>query len=410
MLQHFHILTLTHRHSDLKDIGRLALAFNAKDDLRPTLHQLMERQEMSECFYLATCNRISFFFTTTATVDEAYKLNMLPEQAEASLLREMVHYQGKAAVDHIFEVAASIDSLVIGERQILGQLRDAYEKCRKWGMTGDDLRVIFDRTVVAAKDVYANTRIGEKSVSVVSLSVRKMLQFAPSQNARVLLIGAGQTNALVTKFLRKYNYSNVTVFNRSLERAENLAAGFEGGNAYSLDALNSYDKGFDVMFVCTASLNPIVTADNIGQLLNGEAIEGKLIIDLAVPANVSEAVAQQSAEGLRYIGVEDLKQLAEENMSFRSREIHIARNLLNEHLETLEQDYRQRQLEKAMSQLPAEIKEVRQRAINEVFAKELATLDPDTRDLFNRVTLYMEKKCIGIPMKTAREVLIGQQI
>ena len=112
MLQHFHILTLTHRHSDLKDIGRLALAFNAKEELRPALHQLMERQQMSECFYLATCNRISFFFTTETVVNEDYKLGMLPQRAEESLLREMVHYQGREAVSHLCEVAASIDSLV----------------------------------------------------------------------------------------------------------------------------------------------------------------------------------------------------------------------------------------------------------------------------------------------------------
>lgn len=107
MLKHFHILTLTHRHSDLKDIGRLALAFNAKDELRPALHQLMERQQMNECFYLATCNRISFFFTTEMEVDEDYKLGMLPQRAEASLLREMVHYQNQDAVSHLCEVGSA---------------------------------------------------------------------------------------------------------------------------------------------------------------------------------------------------------------------------------------------------------------------------------------------------------------
>ncbi|PHI19635.1 glutamyl-tRNA reductase [Lewinellaceae bacterium SD302] len=410
MLQHFHILTLTHRHSDLKDIGRLALAFNATEELRPALNQLMERQRMNECFYLATCNRISFFFTTEAEVNEDYKLGMLPERAEESLLREMVHYQGRDAVSHLCEVAASIDSLVIGERQILGQLREAYEQCRQWGMTGDDLRVIFDRVVIAAKDVYANTRIGEKSVSVVSLSVRKMLQLVPRRDARVLLIGAGQTNTLVTKFLRKYEYPKVTVFNRSPERAENLAKGFAEGQAYPLDELTAFKGGFDVIFVCTASFEPIINADNLPQLLNGESLNGKLIIDLAVPSNVSGEVAAMTAEGLHYVGVEDLRQLAKENMSFRSREILIARDLLDVHLNTLGQDYRQRQLEIAMRQLPAEIKEVRQRAINEVFAKELEGLDPETRELFERVTLYMEKKCIGIPMKTAREALIGQRV
>ena len=165
-----------------------------------------------------------------------------------------------------------------------------------------------------------------------------------------------------------------------------------------------------LFFVCTSSLEPIVNTGNLAQLLNGESLRGKLIIDLAIPCNVSDEVAVMTDEGLHYVGVEDLRQLAKENMGFRSREILIARDLLDVHLNTLDQDYRQRRLERAMSQLPAEIKEVRLRAINEVFAKELEVLDPDTRELFDRVTLYMEKKCIGIPMKTAREALIGQRV
>lgn len=409
MLQHFHILTLTHRHSELKDIGRLAAAFASENELEHSLSALMERQQMDECFYLATCNRISWFFTTRRAVDDDFKVAMLEKEGMLDIQRDLIHYQGKAAIAHLAEVAASIDSLVVGERQILGQLRDAYDKCRAWGFTGDDLRIIFDKVVVAAKDVYANTRIGEKSVSVVSLSIRKLLQLAPRRESRILLIGAGQTNQLVTKFLRKYEYQHVTVFNRSLPKAEQLAKNFKGNKAFTLDQLTSYEDGFDVIIVCTASLEPIVNSNNFSALLNGEDQAGKLLIDLAIPNNVSDDIIAERANGLHYVGVEDLRQLAKENMSFRSRETLIAKDLLDNHIQELENNYRQRQLEKAMSNLPVEIKEVRKKAINEVFAKEIQALDPETRALFDRVTLYMEKKCIGIPMKTAREALITKR-
>jgi glutamyl-tRNA reductase len=404
MLEQFHILTLTHRHSDLKDIGRLSAAFSPDNDLRGQIKALMERQSLDECFYLATCNRIAFFFTTTRAVDDGFKVAMLPNGAMKPLLRKLIHFQGKEAVAHLCEVAASVDSLVIGERQILGQLREAYEQCRTWGTTGDDLRVILDHVVRAAKDVYANTRIGEKSVSVVSLAVRKMLQLAPRRESRILLIGAGATNSLVAKFLRKYEYPNVTVFNRSVKRAQQLAASFPNGQALQLDELTEYRAGFDVVFVCTAAVDPILHLENLPGLLNGEAAQGKLIIDLAVPNNVADkAVAAYRAEGLHYVCVEDLRHLARENMSFRSREILLARDVLGGHLEELEQNYRQRILERAMSKLPLKIKEVRNRAVNEVFAKELDELDPQSRELLDRVLVYMEKKCISIPMKAARE-------
>lgn len=406
MPQHFHILTLTHRQSDLKIIGRLAAAFAPEGGQEERVGALMERQAMDECFYLATCNRITWFFTTQRTIDRDFKVNMVPDPALAEVQEKLVHYQGREALMHLCEVAASVDSLVVGERQILGQLREAYERARAWGHTGDDLRVIFDKIVVAAKDVYANTRIGEKSVSVVSLAVRKLLQLVPRRDARVLLVGAGQTNHLVAKFLRKYEYHRVTVFNRSLPKAAALARTFPASVAHTLDQLEHFRGGFDVMVVCTAAVDPIVNEKNFKALLNGESPRGKLIIDLAIPSNVAEIVVAHRAEGLHYVGVEDLRQLARENMGFRSREILLARDILSNHIDELERGYRQRKLERAMSHLPVEIKEVRRRAIDQVFARELEELDPAARELLEKVTLYMEKKCIGIPMKAAREALI----
>lgn len=405
MLQHFHILTLTHRQSELKDIGCLVAAFDPDGRTRERLVEIKERQGIDELFYLATCNRITLCFTTRQTVDEDFKVALIDDPATANLRRSMIHYQGNVAINHLFEIAASIDSLVIGERQILGQLRESYEKCRNWGLTGDDLRIIFDRTVLAAKDVYANTRIGEKSVSIVSLAVRKMLAKIPQKDARILLVGAGQTNNLVAKFLRKYDYQNITVFNRSLGKAEQLATSFANGKAYPLTELTNFDQGFDVLFVCTGATDPIIHAANIGGLVKAENPSHKLVVDLAVPNNVHESALEESA--FQYVAVEDLRQLAQENMAFRGQEIQRSRELLQIHLEELTTNYRQRLLERALHQLPVEIKAVKQKAVDQVFAKELEDLDPETRELMERMLSYMEKKCIGIPMKAAREALIG---
>lgn len=406
MLQHFHILTLTHRQSDLKDIGRLVTAIDPDGNTREHLQELKDRQGIDELFYVGTCNRVTLFFTTKQLVDRNFKVAMLKGEKSNDLLAAMTHYQGTEAINHLFAVASSIDSLVIGERQILGQLREAYEKCRQWGFTGDDLRVIFDRTVVAAKDVYAKTRIGEKSISIVSLAIRKMLARAPKKEARILLIGAGQTNSLVAKFLRKYEYHNVTVFNRSPKRAYQLAASFKEGAGYPLSELSEYKEGFDVIFVCTSAIDPVINASNIENLIGDEAAFDKIIIDLAVPNNVADDVVENYA--FNYVCVEDLRQLAKENMSFRTQEIQKARQRLHIHEEELRDLYRQRLLERALQDYPVQIKEVRKKAMEEVFAKELAELDHDPRvkELMEKALHYMEKKCIGIPMKAAREALI----
>jgi glutamyl-tRNA reductase len=219
-----------------------------------------------------------------------------------------------------------------------------------------------------------------------------------------LLVGAGQTNNLVAKFLKKYQYENVTVFNRSYGRAEELVSRFTTGRAFALDELPSYTGGFDVLFVCTGSTEPIITPELLPALLAGEAPEAKIVIDLAVPHNVAPAL--RAAPSFQYIQIEHLRHLAQENHSFRENEILRANHLLNDHREDFLLAFRERRLELALRGLPQEIKAVRHRAVNEVFRKDLEDLDDNARDLMERMLVYMEKKCIGIPMKAAREALL----
>lgn len=402
MLQHFHILTLTHRNAKLKEIGELVRAFEGQDGLQQRLVKLRERGMVDEVMYTATCNRILLLFTTRLPVDEVFKTSLLSSAAPG--LSRLKHLSGIRAIKHLYEVAGSIDSLVVGERQILGQLRDSQQRCRDWGLIGDDLRIISNQAVLAAKDIYANTRIGEKSVSVVSLSMQQLQRHAPSRKSRVLMIGAGQTNVLVTKFLRKQGYTNVTVANRTLKRAEQLAGGFAEGSALRLDQLSDYRGGFDVLFVCTAAAQPVVTCELFASLLAGESAAGKIVVDLGVPADVAEQTVERY--DFTYIAIEHLRQLAEENMDFRRREVDTAHSIIKKHLKETETLYQTRLIERAMSEVPEQIKAVRHNALNKVFRKELETVDPETRELMDRMMLYMEKRCIGIPMQAAREAVV----
>lgn len=404
MLQHIHILTLTHRHAKLKEIGTIVAAFEAGGLLRDRLTDLKESGKVDEVYYLATCNRVSLLFATDRVVDQAFRDALLPG-VEVPALGAMQYFQGMKAVYHLFEVAGSIDSLVVGERQILGQFRESYDRCREWGLIGDDLRIVCDRIVLAAKDVYNSTRIGEKSVSIVSLAMQRLQKFNPRPDARILMIGAGQTNLLVTKFLKKAGQQRLTVFNRTQARAQSLSNPFPEGEGLALSELENYDKGFDVLIVCTSAAEPIVTNGLFHWLLAGEDPRDKVVIDLGVPADVAESTV--AGHDFEYVGIEQLRALAEENMGFRREEIKRAHGVLHTHLGELETSYRQRVLERAMSHLPQEIKAIKHTAVNQVFAKELEKLDPEAQELMHRMMTYMEKRCIGIPMKAAREAILG---
>jgi glutamyl-tRNA reductase len=267
-------------------------------------------------------------------------------------------------------------------------------------LTGDWIRLGFQQALLGAKSVYANTKIGDKPVSIVSLAIQKMLNAHLSKDARILLVGAGQTNQLVSKFLQKHHYNNVTVFNRSLDKAQKLASGFDG-EGLTLDELYNYDKGFDVLIVCTGATTPIITEKLFSQLCQNNT-DRKVIIDLAIPNNVTNEVAR--SEQVEYIEIEGLRNLAKVNLAFREQEVGKARVLLQSFLDEFPFVIKQRQLEIAMSAVPKEIRAVKSKAINEVFHKEVAQLDDSARALLEDMLTYMEKKCIGIPMKAAREL------
>jgi glutamyl-tRNA reductase len=163
-----------------------------------------------------------------------------------------------------------------------------------------------------------------------------------------------------------------------------------------------------VLFVCTAAAEPLITRERVQSLLAGEVAQGKIVVDLGVPADVAESAVRH--HGFTYIAIEHLRSLAEENMDFRRREVDLAHAIVSRHLEETQTTYQTRLIERAMQEVPDQIKAVRQNALNKVFRKELQEVDPETRELMDRMMLYMEKRCIGIPMKAAREAVLAQKV
>ncbi len=409
MLKGYHILTVTHKNTPLSLMGSFIFNEATEEELRAKLEALKAAFGLNELMYAATCNRVIFLFHTNRQVSGSLRqafFNFVNPGLNGELIKKhVVHHEGDAAVQHLFRVAASIDSLVVGEREILRQLREAYQRCLDWELTGDKIRLLMGQAVIAAKDVYSNTRLGEKSVSVVSLAIRKMMDRHLPKSARILMIGAGQTNVLVAKFLVKFGFSNVTVFNRTLEKARAIAGKFSNGKALHLSSLEDYSGGFDCLIVCTGATRAFVDEALYSRLLNGEK-DSKIAIDLSVPRNIETSISE--AFDVKLIEVESLKKLAKQNLSFREQEVGQAQELLDTHFEEFKIVFHTREIELAFRQIPREVQAVREKAMNEVFRKELEHLDENSRSLVERMLVYMEKKCTGIPMRVAREALVAK--
>ncbi|MEM1320661.1 MAG: glutamyl-tRNA reductase [Bacteroidota bacterium] len=406
MLAGYKILTITHRRSQLKELGQFAVQANDDALLRQKLEELKQQFELGELMYLSTCNRIMYFFYQEGPLKDSFVTRFIKavnpgiKQDTFMRLHDYIDLHiGEDAVRHLFEVSASIDSLVVGEREILRQVRQAYNRSKDWGLTADHLRLAMGITVEAAKEVYNQTRIGEKPISVVSLAIQKLLATKLPRTSRILLIGAGQTNTLVAKFLVKNEFTNVKVFNRSIEKADLLAEKF-GGRGHTLQELPYYREGFDCIIICTGSTRALINTELYKQLLNGEQ-DKKVLIDLAIPYNIDQEVVKQFP--VEYIEIEGIRCLAKENLGFREQEVSKAKALLDLRIRAFHDTFQQRRIEKAMRQVPSEIKAIKSHAMNVVFKKELDTLDEESRELLERMMSYMEKRCISIPMQAAKK-------
>lgn len=406
-MKYLKVIAFTHKQIELKDLGRLVIC---QENLTDKLLKVKNQFGISEIFYLATCNRVEFVMITPQAVDKVFAkefiqaLNIgLCSVSTATLLGAASIYEGQEALEHLLRTSCSLESLIVGEKEILAQVRKAYESCREAGLTGDCLRMFMGCIVKTAKEVYTHTNISKNPISVVSLAYRKLKDLKLCSNARVLIIGAGETNRNISKYLQKHKFSNFSVFNRTLSKAASLAADLDG-QAYNLEALTDYHNGFDVIITCTSATEPIITTALYNSLLNGDTSR-KTIVDLAVPNDTHSEVLEKFP--VNYIEVRSLNEIAKRNIQERYEELVHAENIIAENISAFIHELKQRQVELAMRKVPEKIKEIRNTALNSVFASELQSMDDQSRQVLEKVINYMEKKYISVPMVMAKDILVN---
>ena len=408
-MKNFRILAFTHKTIDIRDIGR----FHIEDgQLEKRLIPLKKKSGISELLYLSTCNRVELMMVShekpsPAWLHDFFKhFNPAWTKKEIHFAEEKVKiYEGEDAVRHLLYVASSIDSLVVGEREIITQVRKAYEVCSQLNLSGDFIRLLVKITIETAKKIYSDTQIAQRPVSVVSLAYRKLQEAGVKKNSRLLFIGAGETNTSIAQYLKKENWSSVHVFNRSLENAEKLAEQFKG-KAHSLENLKKHKTGFDVLISCTASAETIVDSKLFSTLVAGDKGK-KIIVDLAIPSDVDAAVAE--LKNVEYIGIESLKTIARENLEHRQKELERCKEIIDIALTDFKKKMREREVEIAMKALPGLLKEIRENATEKVFSKEVEKLDPKSKEVLKKILDYMEGKYISVPMKITKNILVKDE-
>jgi len=401
----YKVLTVTHKHVPVEQLRHYIINSDKTSlEFADKLKFIKQNMHLDELMYLSTCNRVTYFFTTNAEVNTGFTTNFFktvnPEFEACKTVNSHI-FEGRDALEHMCEVSASLDSMVVGEREIIRQLRLAYEDSNALDLTGDDIRLAMKMLIPAAKKIYSETKIAEKPISIVSLATQKLKQLKVPLNAKFLFIGAGETIAHMSTYLLDLGYKNFSIFNRTLANAEKLAEIIKG-NAFPLAHLPNHEGGFDVIITCTGSTKKEITESIYKQLI-GKDKSKKIIVDLAIPLDTEETILQNY--DVDYIQIDNLRLIAQKNLSSRKTEVIKAKHLVHEFVKEFQTVYVERMVEKAHSIIPIKLNEIRRKAQDEVYAKEIAALDNQSKEVIDKLLDYMEKKYIALTMASSKDAM-----
>jgi glutamyl-tRNA reductase len=292
-------LGLNHTTAPLDVRGKLAFS---PEQMAPALHGLRERlaRVVPEAALVSTCNRTELYVAAPAEKAEALvrpAVDWLAEQGGISgqqLLSHSYVMEDRLAARHAFRVAAGLDSMVLGEPQILGQMKQAVRLADEAGTLGTTLHQLFQRSFAVAKEVRTSTEIGAHSISMAAAAVRLAGQiFEDLNKIKVLFVGAGEMIELVATHFEAKGPKAIALANRTLERGERLASRF-GGEALRLSDIPARLHEFDAVISCTASTLPIIGLGAVERALKARKHRPMFMVDLAVPRDIEPEVAELS--------------------------------------------------------------------------------------------------------------------
>lgn len=322
------ILTLGLNHNTAPVAIRERLAFPA-ERLRPALGQLVRLPEVEEVAILSTCNRTEFY-CGTANADLDKIVDWIAR--EQRLKREEFHpylyaHTDEDTIRHMFRVACGLDSMILGEPQILGQMKTAYQTAAEAGTLGKTLSKLFHHTFSAAKKVRTDTAIGSSPVSVAFAAVRLAQRiFDTLKEQTAVLIGAGETIELTARHLHEQGIGEIIIANRTIERAHALAAQFNGF-AIALSELPKHLAKADILVSSTASQLPILGKGSVESALKARKHKPMFMVDLAVPRDIEPEVGQLSDVYL--YTVDDLRNTVEEGIRSRQEAAKQAEEIID---------------------------------------------------------------------------------
>lgn len=313
---------------------RIAFTESQLPEALVSFHQSLE---LTEIVILSTCNRTEFYMADVAH-DVAEKFHIfLKKMRNFNFENVTYRHDGFSCVRHLFEVASGLQSMVVGETEILGQTKTAYEKAVAAGTTGKFLNKLFQHSFAAAKEARTSSGITKGSVSVASVSI-ELAEYVVGdlRKAKVLILGAGETGERVARTLKSKGAEMVFVANRTYERAHELALEL-GGEAVRWDAWEKVFSDADIVIASTAAPRYLLHKERVKACMSSRNYKPLFLIDLSMPRNIEPTVSM--LDSVYLYDLDDLQEIANHHLAERRKEVDKCRQLLEAHEQKFQQWY-----------------------------------------------------------------------
>lgn len=376
---------------------RELVAMNGDEVERALLH-IKALDSNAQSVIVSTCNRVELYTTLD---DMSAVINWLTHYHKADenkIIPHLYSYHGRDAASHLMRVASGLDSMVLGEPQILGQLKNAFAKAKLMHSVGFELECVFNHAFSCAKAVRTLTSIGKCPVSVALSAISIGKSHIDLNLANVAIIGAGKTGELLLKHLND-NCHTITLFNRTLNRAQEIAKPFSC-QAKSLDELSSNITNYDLVITATASQTPIITREMLHDVQNNT-----VIVDIAMPRDVEARVAELPL--IKLFSIDDIHQTIKENTLSRSQASIHASEIVEQHINRYESDLCTRDAAPFITDVRADGERIRNKAIAK--ANRLLDRGVDPQVVIEQLAYNLTNKLLHKPTKNLRDAgLTGQ--
>jgi glutamyl-tRNA reductase len=372
---------------------RERLAFR-EETLASALADLKARDGVAEALILSTCNRVEIVLTTDDDTDPQSVVDAFLAERKSidasTLAAHLYHHEGKDAIHHIFRVAASLDSMVIGEPQILGQLKTAYAHAKDCGALCGWMDGLLTRAFSVAKRVRSETGIGQMAVSVSYAAVelaRKI--FGDLHNRTIMIVGAGKMSELAARHLRRSGASHVFVTNRTHERAVEMAELFQGTPVEYTRFVGMLPE-VDIVITSSGAPHYVLHKEEMQRVRTARRNKPMFLIDIAVPRNIEPSV--NDLDNIFLYDIDDLQEVVNANLRERMKEADHAESLVNEEVERMLARMKVAEVTPLIVGLQEQLEQIRAAEMDKVrrkfgpfTAEQEAAMEALTRGLINKI-------------------------